>query len=143
MKNTFAVMIVLLLFVFPLLPVASATEVDGEMWRHKSVGNLVKYAIVNGLGEGLWLGLETSAGSFGEEQSPAKKIFKANYDRFDGYMKKASVKQISDGIDTFYADYRNRGIRLRYVMWIVLRGISGDSQAELDELTEDLRKFSK
>jgi len=44
--------------------------------------------------------------------------------------------QIVDGLDKFYADYRNRRILIYRATWIVVHMMAGSPQKELDDMLD-------
>ena len=50
--------------------------------------------------------------------------------------------QLRDGVNSFYADYRNRKIELPGAMNYVVRAIRGASAPELETYAEGMRKFA-
>jgi hypothetical protein len=59
------------------------------------------------------------------------------------YFSGVNAKQLTDGLDTFFADYRNRQLRVTFAVLVVLSTISGMPLKEVDEWTEDLRRGSR
>ncbi len=113
-------MIVLGLLIFPFFSVAEGMKPDGEMWRMEGMGTLAKYAMITGFREGLVFGFLATAVSFEEKQGPDYKDFQTVCSMWAGYMDNASLPQTSDGLDTFYADYRNRNVLIRNAIWVVV-----------------------
>ena len=58
----------------------------------------------------------------------------------DKYVRNVTNEQIADGLNTFYADYRNRSILIHDAVWLALNSIAGTPQAELDKMIESFRK---
>lgn len=50
--------------------------------------------------------------------------------------------QLRDGVDSFYADYRNRKIELPGAMNYVVKAIRGTPTAELEQMVERMREFA-
>jgi hypothetical protein len=64
----------------------------------------------------------------------------ASYEQFTKkYLEHLTSGQVSDGLDKFYEDYRNRTILINWGIWIVLKAIAGDPQAEIDALIDNLK----
>jgi hypothetical protein len=55
----------------------------------------------------------------------------------------SAAGQVSDGLDAFYKDYRNRSIRVVDAMWVVANSIAGTPQKEIDAMTENFRKYAQ
>ena len=64
-----------------------------------------------------------------------------SFDHYNGsYFKTPTNNQVSEGLDVFYKDYRNRAILTPDAVWVVLNNIAGTPQSQIDSLTENLRK---
>jgi hypothetical protein len=51
-----------------------------------------------------------------------------------------TAKTVVDGLDSFYADFRNRKIRIAVATAVVLGQIAGLDQARVDAMVVELRK---
>jgi hypothetical protein len=51
-----------------------------------------------------------------------------------------SSKQLVDGVDAFFADFRNRRILVGDGIWLVANSISGTPEKEMKELVESWRR---
>ena len=117
----------------------SAQEVrhDGTWWNRQSAGFRLLYIL--GFMDGMDLGSRFSMpdGAEGTRSSDAtldaRRIYKSRTER---YFTNVTVGQISDGLDAFYRDYRNRSISLADGFEIVLRSIKGE---DVDALTRARR----
>jgi hypothetical protein len=58
------------------------------------------------------------------------------------FLSGVTTKQIVDGIDTFYRDFRNRRIECRDAAMVVLSQIAGTTESEIDAMIEHLRRLS-
>jgi len=56
------------------------------------------------------------------------------------YFTNVTNGQLVDGLDSFYADFRNRSIRVADAVWLVVNGIAGTPQEELDTIIENWRR---
>ena len=56
------------------------------------------------------------------------------------YVHNVTSTQLRDGLDTFYFDYRNRGIMVRDAAWLALNAIAGTPQGKLNEMIEFYRR---
>src|SRR5262249_42012742 len=107
-----------------------------------------KLQYVTGYFDGVILGHRFSYwGFFRERQTePAAchgRIQASFTEHWDKYLAKVTVGQVSDGLDEFYGDYRNRSIRVSDAIWLVLNEASGKSRAEMDVMIENWRKNAK
>jgi hypothetical protein len=55
-------------------------------------------------------------------------------------MRNVTAQQIADGLDTIYADYRNRRIEVDDATTVVLRSLDGTPDPEIEKLLEEKRK---
>ena len=74
------------------------------------------------------------------EVACAKRSIDSFGDYYAKYIEKITARQLVDGLDSFYADYKNRGIRIRYAVWLVVLGIAGEPEDALQERIELFRK---
>jgi hypothetical protein len=56
------------------------------------------------------------------------------------YFGNVTVGQLSDGLDSFYADYRNRRIVVFAAVWLVVNGIVGTPEEKLNKMIESSRQ---
>ncbi len=68
---------------------------------------------------------------------PIAKSFSDNITKFVSGVTNA---QLSDGLDSFYEDYRNRRIRVDHGVWLVLNEISGKPKDDMDRMIENWRR---
>ncbi len=112
---------------------------DGNWWRAQSVNT--RYAFMTGFLDGLYLGNDFSywglTNSKGECVEPIAKSFSDNITKFVSGVTNA---QLSDGLDSFYEDYRNRRIRVDHGVWLVLNEISGKPKDDMDRMIENWRR---
>jgi hypothetical protein len=100
---------------------------DGTWWNRQSAGFRLLYVL--GFMDGMDLGSRFSTPDKAEgTRTPdssldARRTFKS---RTEHYFTNVTVGQISDGLDAFYRDYRNRSIILADGFEIVLRSIKGE-----------------
>jgi hypothetical protein len=108
----------------------SAEEVrhDGTWWTRQSAGFRLLYIL--GFMDGMDLGSRFStpdtvpANGTRDSSLDTRRTYKA---RTEQYFANVTVGQISDGLDTFYRDYRNRSINLADGFEIVVRSIKGEN----------------
>ena len=81
-----------------------------------------------------------------EEAKPlcneAGKTWIENFDRSIPMPNNVAVKQMSEGIDEFYKDWKNQSVHLYFAQNIVRLQIAGRPQAEIDEATRKARVAS-
>ena len=59
------------------------------------------------------------------------------------FMDQLTNRQVADGLDKLYEDYRNRSILISDGVWLVPNAISGKSDKEMEVLIENFRKYAK
>lgn len=127
-----------LLFVAALLACcvglrAEGTRHDGNWWNQQSAGFRLLYIL--GFMDGMDLGSRFSmpdpvdSEAAGRDAVPEPRRTYRN--RTEHYFSHVTVGQISDGLDAFYRDYRNRSISLPDGFEIVLRSIKGEDVEKL------------
>jgi hypothetical protein len=113
---------------------AEGPKRDGNWWQ--TFPESAKVFYVAGLQDGLLIGH-----GFSDPLSPcAEQELKTFQEQIKKYSANVSVKQIVDGLDRFYSDYRNRGIRIHFAVAIVMLSIAGEPQKGIDEKTEQARQ---
>jgi hypothetical protein len=135
--------IALLFAMFPLsIHAGINTRRDGNWWNEETRGEKLDY--VTGFFDGMDLGSRFSywgiLDTYGKDATCANQAL-ASYNDFDKkFFTNLTNTQITDGLDTFYKDYRNRSIKVFDAVWIVLNTIAGTSQADIDKMIENWRK---
>jgi hypothetical protein len=110
---------------------AEVTRHDGNWWTQQSAGFRLLYIL--GFMDGMDLGSRFSApdrveGTKREPEDDSRKIYEK---RIRLYFTDVTVGQISDALDAFYRDYRNRSINLVDGFEIVLRSLKGEDVEKL------------
>ena len=72
----------------------------------------------------------------------AGKAWIEDFDRKILMPENITVKQTSEGIDEFYKDWKNQGVRLHFAQNIVRLQIAGRPQTEIEEATRKARAAS-
>ena len=107
---------------------------DGNYWAE--IDSYVKMGYVFGLIDGIFTGRY-----FGIKTSDS--CDKGYLDEMHKYFEGIMPKQVYEGINSFYADLRNRKIEVFNAFYIVLMRIGGESEDLINALTQDLRKGKK
>jgi len=109
------------------------TRHDGNWWNQQSAGFRLLYIL--GFMDGMDLGNRFStADTLGgaDRPDPGTDDLRRTYrERTERYFAHATVGEISDGLDAFYRDPRNRSIKLSDGFEIVLRSIKGEDVEKL------------
>lgn len=116
---------------------------DGNWWQTQAALERLEYVV--GFLDGMDLGRDFSVWKYSTSKAPADIDTAAktygSYDEFSKqYLHNVTVGQIVAGLDTFYADYRNRRIQTRAAVWLVLQGIAGVPAEELNKNIENWRR---
>jgi hypothetical protein len=93
--------------------------------------------------DGMELGRSFSYWGFAQqrEKSACVQDVETSYIGYSAkYLSHVTAGQIQDGLNTFYADYRNRRITVDHAVWLVLSGIAGTPQDELEKTIENFRR---
>jgi hypothetical protein len=112
---------------------ADETRHDGRWWNQQSAGFRLLYIL--GFMDGMDLGSRFStpdgADLLNAERSSVSDSRRTYKQRTEHYFAGVTVGQISDALDAFYRDHRNRSIEIADGFEIVLRSIKGE---EVDKL---------
>ena len=114
---------------------------DGNWWLLQDKVTKLDYVV--GFFDGMDLGYEFSYFQFSHDPDKGACLIsiRDSYGRYSAkYLDEVTNNQLADGLDAFYADYRNRRIRVSDAVWLVVNGIAGTPQKELDEMIEQSRK---
>ncbi|MEO8399830.1 MAG: hypothetical protein ABI550_08470 [Ignavibacteriaceae bacterium] len=137
--------LILLVFFINSLIHSQSSEVrsDGNWWITQS--NDYKQSYISGFFRGMMLGFQFTLWGINDLENLSQ--YKAQVEKaFRGYEKKylsnVANTQIVDGLDSLYRDYKNRRIHVVRAVWIVVNGIAGMQQEELDDLIESFRESS-
>jgi hypothetical protein len=119
---------------------------DGNWWNMQPANRKAEF--VTGFFDGMLLGKmysqplveSTATGGFDQLQLRERDAVEARFAaRTKKYLENVSDGQISDGLNEFYKDFRNRSIRVFYAVDIVLRQIAGE---KVDSAVESLRRYA-
>ena len=138
MKMT-ARFVCVLVLLFSVVAVASAdNEIDGNWWRTHSSETHIAFVI--GFFQGMTLGRTFSVWRM-LEQTDKEALNNAtqSYDyAWDKFVQGTTVGQVTEGLESFYADARNRKIGVGDAVWLVLNSIAGTPNVE--KMIEDWRQ---
>ena len=122
---------------------------DGNWWyEHKSTDEsgkgtifaVMKTAYVRGFldtAAGAVIDASTSARLKTEDAKPCFALLRGEAVR---YFSKISSRQMIDGLDQFYSDFRNRRISIGYAFFIVAHQIAGDDPARIEEMIANAKR---
>lgn len=132
---------------------------DGTWWLHLGEGapvaepakssfvKLIKAAYVWGISDGQMVAVDLITKGWIDDPNdvPDAREWHRRVEQMDraitNYMgRQITTSQMSDGLNTFYADYRNRAILVSRAVFVVLREIAGDDHASVDEAVRTLRQ---
>jgi hypothetical protein len=136
-----AFLLIFVLFALPVLASAEENRRDGNWWREQD--RLTRSVYVIGFFDGMDLGHNFSYWAFVKDKKMNAcmgKVAESYADYGSKFFKNATNGQIVDGLDSFYADFRNRSIRVADAVWLVVNGIAGTPQEELDTMIENWRR---
>jgi hypothetical protein len=125
------------LFVCSVALTADEARHDGTWWNRQSAGFRLFYVL--GFMDGMDLGSRFSTPESAEVKGAPDRSDdpRRTYQRrTEHYFANVTVGQVSDGLDAFYRDYRNRSISLADGFEIVVRSIKGE---DVDALTRARR----
>jgi hypothetical protein len=135
-----AVFTLLLLLTAPFARNQQATRRDGNWWVDEDRASKLNY--VTGFFDGMDLGNRFSY--WGLEDDPksvtAAKVIGSYSSYSKKYLSEVTNGQLVDGLDKLYSDYRNRRIDVMGAVWLVVNGIAGKPEAEMQKLIENWRK---
>ncbi len=143
-KITLQLIIAFILFSTSALTFGSDETRDGNWWITQI--HLAKVIYITGIYDGMILGLDFATWKYQEpnttnvEEAGVAQALKSYNEYTKLYLHNVTSLQLSDGLDSFYSDYKNRRIKIEGAIWLVLNGISGMSKDKLETLTESWRK---
>jgi len=133
------------ILIFSSLAWSADYRFDGNWWIDQKMNEKDFYLI--GLFDGMDLGHRFSCWKFLSNKTKAdQSCFAKVRDSFkeynQEYFSNVTIGQLSDGLDSFYVDYKNRRILVWRAVWIVVNGIAGTPEEELNKLIEAWRRNS-
>lgn len=112
---------------------------DGNWWRNSQ--GLAKNTYITGFFDGLLLGCNFAywAHVFDRAKAASVNDAMASCDFYrDRFLTNVTSGQLADGLNTFYADFRNRSIVIESAVWLVLNQIAGTR--DVDQMIENFRR---
>jgi len=107
---------------------------NGEVWP--TLDTVAKYAWLNGYIAGLDTATVSAPFAMCSDAKDPQDCYVAASRKMEPYllgnMRGIPLAQISDGLDAFYADYKNRRIEIQYATSYVARSIRGASADDLE-----------
>ena len=139
-----SLLLICLLTIVPALSAAEENRRDGNWWRDQDRPTRSAYII--GFFDGMDLGYNFSYWGFAKDKEMKAcmgKVVESYVDYNSKYFKNVTNVQLVDGLDSFYADFRNRSIRVSDAVWLVVNGIAGTPQERLDSMIENWRRNTR
>lgn len=118
---------------------------DGNWWLGQEKYVRIIYAV--GFFDGMDLGHNFSVWKYSDDSTKTQQAccVQAAYSFYEykqKYFGNVTAGQLSDGLDSFYADYKNRLITVSSAVWLVANGIVGMPEEELNKMIESWRQNS-
>jgi hypothetical protein len=117
---------------------------DGNWWLGQEKYVRTIYAI--GFFDGMDLGSNFSIWKYFNGTKAQQACIAQAVDSYHEYSQKyfgnVTAGQLSDGLDSFYADYKNRRIVVSAAVWLVANGIVGTPEDKLNRMIESWRQNS-
>jgi hypothetical protein len=113
---------------------------DGNWWADRDESFKMAYFV--GFFDGMDLGNKFSYWAFADNKNyeTMRKVGDSYKGYQDKYMIHVTNIQLTQGVDKLYTDVRNRKIRVRNAVWLVVNQIAGKSDAEMEKMIENFRK---
>jgi hypothetical protein len=128
--------------VLPRVAEPSDNERDGNYWQ--GLTRFAKTNYVVGFLDGIELGHRFSYWFYQSIDKGAMTKTSESYQFYvSRFMSGVTVRQLTDGLDSFFQDYRNRRINICDGVWVTLNAIAGTPQAKTDEVIESLRRQAR
>ncbi len=106
---------------------------DGNWWNTRSNTEKAIYTL------GMIDGVETAGAMLTQKSRSVSDDFESDFARL---FVKTEVKQLREGMDRFYSDFRNRRVPTSDALWLVALQISGVPEDEVERLTVSVRRAS-
>lgn len=137
MRHTL-VLVLLVSLATPVFAQADRDRRDGNWWMTLDGKTALKVIFALGLIDGIATGYNftLSLDPTGTTPDPWK-WYDARVQQFASHV---TAGQLQVGLDDFYADYKNRSIRIPTAVYLVLNSIAGTPKANLDVMIEKARR---
>jgi hypothetical protein len=147
----FVLAVALLAFGLPAQAHAGGIRTDGNFWiqiedNSGEWAGVIKLSFVRGFFDGIELGswFSTWSPELSVAESPPLEEARARYMSYRAkYVAGIAPAQVVDGLDDFYADYRNRSMSVPSAIWLVLNSIAGTPDDQLQTMIEGFRRFAR
>jgi hypothetical protein len=148
MKTIQNLLLICIIIAVPVLSSAddNRNRKDGYWWREYDGPTRAAYVV--GFYAGMELGYSFSYWKFvTTENIKTDQCMSKMADSYNEYhlryFKSVTTGQLVDGLDSFYADYRNRRILIVNAVYLVVNAVAGTPQEVMDAATEDLRRKAR
>jgi hypothetical protein len=132
------------MLIFSSLVWSADNRRDGNWWLRQEKYVKTIYAI--GFSDGMDLGNRFSYWKYlngtKAQQGCAVQAVDSYREYSQKYFGNVTAGQLSDGLDSFYADYKNRRILVSNAVWLVANGIVGTPEEKLNKMIESWRQNS-
>lgn len=118
-----------------------ANRRDGNWWRDQTRLSQANY--ITGFFDGMELGHRFSIWKNVNDKKAGDAVYRASisYEEYSRrFLGAVTAGQLVDGLNDFYADYRNRSIRVHDGVWLVVNQIAGTPKEQVDSMVENWRK---
>jgi len=150
MKHKWIVTAIICLFITTLSLTSFAEDSnahrrDGNWWLNQSTDFKLSYLV--GFLDGMGLGNDFSYWDLLISNDIKKQCYSYAIDSYtiysNKYMSKVTDVKIVDGLNAFYSDSKNSRILVLNAVWLVVNGIAGTPQKDLDAMIEGWRNNSQ
>jgi len=117
---------------------------DGNWWltQEKYVRNIYALGFFDGMDLGNAFSYWKYVHGTKAQQACTAQAVESYQEYSNRYFDNVTAGQLSDGLDSFYKDYKNRRIVVFAAVWLVVNGIVGMPENELNKLIESWRRNS-
>jgi hypothetical protein len=138
----FAAVMLVLCLAAPLSRNQEYDRRDGNWWMQLDAVAKANYlaGFLDGMELGNRVALLAADGSENDYQNVSGKAATSFAAFRAKYLTKASGIRLTDQLDDFYSDARNRQILIHDGVWVVLNQLAGKSDATMQPLIETMRK---
>ena len=116
---------------------ASSGTRNGNWWIERTQPEKAMY--ITGFFDGMELGRNFSYWDLVGQKGMVKKVTDSYATFVRKYMTDVTNIQITDGLNVFYEDFRNRKIGIENGVWLVIQQIAGKPDEEMQTLIETYR----